>query len=104
MLTWRFHGEKILLAGDFNTRPFESLYTTHIAPLGSDLTSKYRAQCGPGCGTNIDASDGHRDWIDYVIARTFPVSADLVRIENEGLDWPYSDHDGLLVRVESDSW
>jgi endonuclease/exonuclease/phosphatase family metal-dependent hydrolase len=99
-LTWRFHGEPILITGDFNTRPFERLYATHIKSLGNDLTADLRTACGPWCGTNIDARDGHHDWIDYVIARTFPVHAQATLVRNDGMDWPYSDHDGLLVRLE----
>src|SRR5207247_331164 len=63
--------------------------------LGTDLTAQERQSCG--CGTNFDA--GQRQWIDYVFARGWNVTATTQRITNNAADSPYSDHDGLLVRV-----
>src|SRR5437762_2934151 len=89
----------LVLAGDFNTRPDEGWYTTHMIALGLDVTIPLRRSCrAPECGTNI-APDGSREWIDYVFLRRLEVTSTAVRLENRGLDDPYSDHDGLLVQL-----
>jgi endonuclease/exonuclease/phosphatase (EEP) superfamily protein YafD len=98
-----FGNSPVLIAGDFNTMPEEALYWSHIAVLGDDLTLPERARCG--CGTFTD-TDGTRQWIDYVLARNVPADpvadVDVRRLENQAVDDPYSDHDGLLVRVRFD--
>jgi endonuclease/exonuclease/phosphatase family metal-dependent hydrolase len=89
----------VLIAGDFNTRPDEPLYTQMTRPW-IDLTEELRAQCG--CGTTVP--DGHNsEWIDYVLTRRSPAWRARVehieRIVSEGLDTPYSDHQALDVSV-----
>lgn len=93
--------QPVLIAGDFNTKPTEGLYSSHLNVLGTDLTDAERAQCG--CGTAFDEKGEAKDWLDYVIARHFATEADVMRIVNDSADIPYSDHDGLLVRLSSKS-
>jgi endonuclease/exonuclease/phosphatase family metal-dependent hydrolase len=85
-----------LIAGDFNTTADEELYASHLASLGHDLTETERRQCASG--THFDPLDGRKKWIDYVFARNLPGEAQVVRIQNDAADDPYSDHDGLIVR------
>jgi endonuclease/exonuclease/phosphatase family metal-dependent hydrolase len=88
-----------IVAGDLNTAPNERrvLYASHVAPLGDDRTAALRAAC-PRCGTRV-ATKSPR-WIDYVITRGLVATSTATRITNDGLDDPYSDHDGLLLRLE----
>lgn len=91
------HGTQAhLIAGDFNTTADEQLYGSHLALLGDDLTSSARS--ASACGTHFDEHGVRSKWIDYLFGRNLPPDVDLVRIENEAPDVPYSDHDGLLVR------
>lgn len=89
--------EPVLIVGDFNTTPDERIYTELMSPLGIDLTADTRQRSGGG--TRIDSRTGDRIWIDYAIARNFSVSAEVAGIRNDAADVPYSDHDGLLVRL-----
>ena len=87
----------LLIGGDLNTEPDEDLYRDHIAPLGSDLTEVERRHAG---GTCFDARGKRTEWIDYVLLRGVPARASLTRIESDAPDDRYSDHDGLLVRID----
>jgi endonuclease/exonuclease/phosphatase family metal-dependent hydrolase len=87
--------EPVLLAGDFNTTPAESLYAAHVVVLGRDLTEPARQQVGGG--TYLDRHSGAQTWIDYVLARGVAAQSSVARIENSAPDVPYSDHNGLLV-------
>jgi endonuclease/exonuclease/phosphatase family metal-dependent hydrolase len=87
--------EPVLIGGDFNTTSVEPLYASLLTALGTDLTAAERWNCH--CGTNFDA--GQRQWIDYVFARSWNVNSTTQRITNDAPDSPYSDHDGVLVRV-----
>jgi endonuclease/exonuclease/phosphatase family metal-dependent hydrolase len=88
----------LLLAGDLNTLPEENLYDSHIASLGEDLTAEER--CLRGGATCFDRAGGRSEWIDYAILRGAPAAVSLTRIESHAPDDPYSDHDGLLLRIE----
>lgn len=85
-----------LIAGDFNTAADEDLYASHLALLGDDLTTTERCSCA--CGTYFDDDGARSKWIDYLFGRNLPRNAEIVRIQNDAADVPYSDHDGLLVR------
>ncbi len=54
-----------IVAGDFNTDARETLYS-HIAALGTDLTSEARQLSN--CGTTANPRDGRPEWIDYIVA------------------------------------
>lgn len=90
----------IVIAGDFNTRPSEELYT-RLTDTWIDLTEGLRQRCT--CGTTV-ADDKPEEWIDYVFVRRIPgwrVHAERTeRLECTTVDAP-SDHHGLDVTV---SW
>ena len=96
-----FAGRAVVVGGDFNTAPGEwsGLYESHLAALGEDRTAALRAACGE-CGTRPSLLRPAR-WLDYVLTRDVAADATGVRIENVGIDDPYSDHDGVLVRLSS---
>lgn len=85
-----------LIAGDFNTCADEPLYTTHLTPLGNDLTVDERRQAT--FGTHFDVTGDRNKWIDYAFGRNLPFEVELHRIINDAPDVPYSDHDGLFLR------
>jgi endonuclease/exonuclease/phosphatase family metal-dependent hydrolase len=91
----------VLIAGDFNTKPTERLFGSHLDPLGTDLTRAEREESASGTAFNERGES--KDWIDYVITRHFDAEADVVLIRNESIDVPYSDHHGLLVRLLYDN-
>ena len=99
-LAARFAGRPVILGGDFNTAPAErsGLFQTHVATLGDDRTAEFRAQCGQ-CGTRPATLRPGR-WLDYVMTRHLTASSTLEPIRNVAVDVPYSDHDGILVRLE----
>lgn len=97
----KFAGRPVVLGGDFNTAPDEhsGLYASQIARLGEDRTVDERAACG--CGTRPPGSyRASSRWLDYVITSRLAVHATSTRIRNEWVDRPFSDHDGVLVRLE----
>jgi endonuclease/exonuclease/phosphatase family metal-dependent hydrolase len=101
-LAHSFGTKPVLVGGDFNTAPGErsGLYESHIARLGEDRTIDLRIVCGE-CGTRPVAVPLRRArWLDYLITRNLPASATVERIVNEAVDRPFSDHDGLLGRIE----
>jgi endonuclease/exonuclease/phosphatase (EEP) superfamily protein YafD len=89
-----------IVGGDFNTSPGErsGLYETHLARLGDDRTTELRIACGE-CGTRPSLPRPAR-WLDHVFTRGFAATATAARIVNDGIDQPFSDHDGVLVRLE----
>jgi len=95
-------GRKVptLIGGDFNTYPAEPLYRTHLSRLGTDLSRQEQQDCQ--CGTHFDDYGGRQEWIDYVLTQNWPVESQVTRIENDSIDNPYSDHDGVLARLVYD--
>jgi len=73
------------------------LYATHLSRLGEDRTADLRTACGE-CGTRPSLT--HSRWLDYLITRNLTASAALDRLVNDGIDRPFSDHDGLIGRFE----
>jgi endonuclease/exonuclease/phosphatase family metal-dependent hydrolase len=99
----RFLGMPVLIGGDFNTAPKErsGLYASHFARLGDDRTVDERAACG--CGTRPPGSYRVASrWLDYVLTQRLGARATAVRITNDWVDRPFSDHDGVLVRLEGE--
>lgn len=94
-----FGSTPVLVGGDFNTAPDEpsGLYATHLSRLGEDRTADLRTACGE-CGTRPSLT--HSRWLDYLITRNLTASAALDRLVNDGIDRPFSDHDGLIGRFE----
>jgi endonuclease/exonuclease/phosphatase family metal-dependent hydrolase len=90
----------VIASGDLNTRPSERLYH-ELLTHWCDLTAGKRQQSGRG--THFDSNGAEGDWIDYILARrhdSWDVHAEDVRlIENTKSDVPYSDHQGLHVRL-----
>jgi endonuclease/exonuclease/phosphatase family metal-dependent hydrolase len=87
-----------IVAGDLNTESRESLYSI-IASLGKDLTAASREVSNRG----TTAHPERPEWIDYIVAANsdaWTVSANLVLIENQRADVPYSDHGGLLCTLK----
>ncbi len=95
-----FADTPVLIGGDFNTAPGESsgLYESHLSRLGEDRTAALRIACGE-CGTR-PAQPRPARWLDYLFTRNLDATAEVERIVNEGVDQPYSDHEGLLGRFE----
>jgi endonuclease/exonuclease/phosphatase (EEP) superfamily protein YafD len=89
-----------IIAGDFNTSPGErsGLFESHLALLGDDRTTELRIACGE-CGTRPSLPRPAR-WLDHVFTRGFAATATAARIVNERIDQPFSDHDGVLVRLQ----
>ncbi|HUO06459.1 MAG TPA: endonuclease/exonuclease/phosphatase family protein [Candidatus Binataceae bacterium] len=90
----------LLIAGDLNTECREPLYSA-ITALGTDLTASGRAQ-NDHYWSNFDMIDRKRVWIDYIVAgnsEAWSASAEMTVIENEGIDHPYSDHNGVFCRI-----
>jgi endonuclease/exonuclease/phosphatase family metal-dependent hydrolase len=99
----RLDGLPVVIAGDFNTAPHErsGLYGSHFARLGDDRTVAERAACR--CGTRPPGSYRVASrWLDYVLTRRLGERATAVRITNDWVDRPFSDHDGVLVRLEDE--
>jgi endonuclease/exonuclease/phosphatase family metal-dependent hydrolase len=90
----------VVLGGDFNTAPDEPsrLYATHLSRLGDDRTVDLRTACGE-CGTRPSVLRAAR-WLDYLLTRNLAASVRVERIVNDTVDQPFSDHDGLLGRLE----
>ena len=90
----------VLIGGDFNTAPSDrkALYASHMARLGDDRTMELRAACGE-CGTRPSFMRPAR-WLDYVLTRGVTASATAALITNAAIDEPFSDHDGVLVRLD----
>lgn len=93
------NGRPIIAAGDLNARagtpPYRELRERWI-----DLTAEFRARCG--CGTSVRDDGQPGAWIDYVLAYDLPrfrVEADLNLLANQKRDDPYSDHNGLFVKL-----
>jgi endonuclease/exonuclease/phosphatase family metal-dependent hydrolase len=90
----------VIAGGDLNTRPSERLYRDLLTHW-RDLTAAIRRQSGRG--THLHSSGAEGGWIDYVLARrhdSWHVHAEEVGlIENTNHDVPYSDHQGLHVRL-----
>lgn len=99
-LSERFAQTPVVIGGDFNTAPVErsGLFQTHVATLGDDRTAEFRAECGQ-CGTRPTALRPGR-WLDYVMTQHLAATSTLEPIRNVAVDVPFSDHDGLLVRLE----
>jgi endonuclease/exonuclease/phosphatase family metal-dependent hydrolase len=99
-LTSTFGARPVVVGGDLNTSPRErsGLYESHVVPLGDDRTRELRVACGE-CGTR-PAMPRPARWLDYVLTRALPATASAARIENEATDQPFSDHEGVLVRLE----
>lgn len=99
-----FDRRPVILGGDFNTSPIErsGLYGSHIVRLGDDRTADERAACH--CGTRPPGPIPRTSprWIDYVLTNELPARATTARVTNQWLDQPYSDHDGVLVRLDYD--
>ena len=89
----------VVIGGDFNTAPGEAsgLYESHVTAIGDDRTTALRAACG-GCNSRPSLLRAAR-WLDYVLTRGMTTAAAGTRIENAGIDDPFSDHDGVLVRL-----
>ena len=99
----RFRGLPVVIGGDFNTGAEErsGLYASHLATLADDRTVGERSACR--CGTRPPGSYRTTSrWLDYVLTRRLGHQATAVRITNEWVDRPYSDHDGVLVRLEGE--
>jgi endonuclease/exonuclease/phosphatase (EEP) superfamily protein YafD len=101
-VTTTFGDRPAIVGGDFNTSPGErsGLYESHVALLGDDRTTELRIACGE-CGTRPALPRPAR-WLDHVFTRGFAATATAARIVNEGVDQPFSDHDGVLVRLDSE--
>ncbi len=97
LLERKYPSTPILIGGDFNTGAKEELYASELSNLGDDLTVEERKDCQ--CGTNFGDDGTWPEWIDYVLVKNWKVRATVQRIENDFSDNPYSDHDGLLVRL-----
>jgi|GEM_PF-4222348 len=84
--------DPIILAGDFNTFPDESMMQT-FKQSWYELTEKTRQDCN--CGSNWNGGKP-ADWIDYVFVRpSGAATATIELIKNDKSDWPFSDHEGL---------
>ena len=101
MLATVFSDRPTILGGDFNTAATDArgLYQSWVAPLGDDRTAPFRVTC-PTCSTHHGALTPR--WIDYLITRNLAATPTLERIMNDGVDQPFSDHDGLLLRLDYD--
>jgi len=99
-LTTTFGDRPAIVGGDFNTSPGErsGLYESHMASLGDDRTTELRIACGE-CGTRPNLPRPAR-WLDHVFTRGLAATASAARIVNEAIDQPFSDHDGVLVRLD----
>jgi len=97
LLEREYPSTPVLIGGDFNTDAKEKLYSSQLSKVGNDLTEEERKDCQ--CGTNFGDSGTWPEWIDYLLVRNWKVRATVRRIENDFSDSPYSDHDGLLMRL-----
>ncbi len=98
-----FGEQPVVIGGDFNTAPEErsGLYGSHLVRIGEDRTVDERDDCA--CGTRPPGSFRVSSrWLDYVLTRHFPAEANAERITNESVDHPFSDHDGVLVRLKGE--
>jgi len=93
-----FGDRPVVIAGDLNTAPNDpsGLYASRVAPLGDDTAAAFRAAC-PACSTRPPPKMPR--WIDYVLTRGLTATPTVTLIRNEAIDTPYSDHEGLLVRL-----
>jgi endonuclease/exonuclease/phosphatase (EEP) superfamily protein YafD len=100
ILPEHFGAGPVILGGDFNIArgDVSGLYATAVAALGDDRTWELGAACG-GCGTHRSLIRPGRG-LDYVLTRNLTATATATLIPNETADQPFSDHDGLLVRLE----
>ncbi|MCC6849248.1 MAG: endonuclease/exonuclease/phosphatase family protein [Deltaproteobacteria bacterium] len=100
-LARRFGDRPVVLGGDFNTAPGDrsGLYERRLVLLGTDRTTDLRVACGE-CGTR-PARPRPARWLDYVLTRNLPAASAADRIVNRRVDDPFSDHDAVLVRLES---
>ncbi len=92
----------VVACGDFNTAPDDAIYRSLIGTW-LDVTKGHRDGCH--CGTTVMASEPTQ-WIDYVLLRkpTWTMRmVQIVRIESQAADAPYSDHHGLNVKLEIDT-
>jgi endonuclease/exonuclease/phosphatase family metal-dependent hydrolase len=94
----------IVLAGDFNTRPDDPLYSK-IGQQWIDLTAGYRKRCErvarEACGTSF-SGQLPSEWIDYVLLRQMDgltAAAVVELIRNKREDDPFSDHEGLQADI-----
>jgi hypothetical protein len=93
----------VVSGGDITPGAEESWgrYPSNRAPLADDRTVGERSACR--CGTRPPGSYRTTSrWLDYVLTRRLGHQATAVRITNEWTDRPYSDHDGVLVRLEGE--
>ena len=99
-VTTTFGDRPAVVGGDLNTSPGErsGLYETQVAPLGDDRTTELRIACGE-CGTRPALPRPAR-WLDHVFTRGFSATSSAARIVNDGVHQPFSDHDGVLVRLD----
>jgi endonuclease/exonuclease/phosphatase family metal-dependent hydrolase len=88
-----------IVGGDFNVAAMDvrGLYQSYVAALGDDRTASYRVGC-PTCSTRPGAQTPR--WLDYVITRHLAATPVTERLLNDGVDQPFSDHDGVLVRLD----
>jgi len=94
----------LLACGDFNTYPYpadQGVYTGFSESPWLDLTRETRVACG--CETNFNSNGKGMDgWIDYVLAHgnpRFDFRAEIDLLANRSIDEPFSDHQGLLARI-----
>jgi endonuclease/exonuclease/phosphatase family metal-dependent hydrolase len=85
-----------LIAGDFNMRDNDDLYSKFAANALRDATTAFRKSCA--CATYIGEGSA-ADWIDYVLLADDSRS-DVSLIRNRSSDNPYSDHEGLIVGID----
>jgi len=85
-----------LIAGDFNMRDSDPLYSKFAANAWHDATIAYRKACA--CATYIGEGSA-ADWIDYVLLADDSKSH-VSLIRNHSSDDPYSDHEGLIVGID----
>jgi|ERR1700722_9872946 len=88
-----------IVAGDFNTDSREPLYS-YVTALGTDLT--FDARQLSNRGTTANPREGRPEWIDYIVvanSQAWTISSDLVLVENQSADVPYSDHSGLCCTL-----
>jgi endonuclease/exonuclease/phosphatase family metal-dependent hydrolase len=85
-----------IIAGDFNTDWKEKLYRDFVAAGWTDAVADIRQAYGKGSHFVSETDLG--DWIDYVFVRG-PATFSGEVLENEKRDVPYSDHQGLRVKI-----
>jgi endonuclease/exonuclease/phosphatase family metal-dependent hydrolase len=91
----------VFAAGDFNSDPAADTAYTELGRHWDDLTAPARQVCG--CSTHFHSDGSAGGWIDYVFAKRDPrweVTGVLDMIRNETADIPWSDHNGLDMRLQ----